>query len=157
MAPILFSILVTIVIIGFLWFYIARPFLEDFGIIRVNTFEEDEACVMSRPADSDTPSSSSSLETDNRQTAQTPMIPLPSRAVMLDTFRLLRNYGIPREEARPIIKALGLPLDNNLWTEAMPRNDALPDPPRVLQVRDNGSAPRAIPFDPDYPYRPLET
>lgn len=33
MVATVFGIAVTIVIIGFLWFYIARPILEDFGII----------------------------------------------------------------------------------------------------------------------------
>jgi len=39
---ILFSILVTIVILGWLWFYIARPILEDYGVlppITVNTYQ----------------------------------------------------------------------------------------------------------------------
>lgn len=33
-----FGILVTIVIVGFLWFYIARPILEDFGVIAVKEY-----------------------------------------------------------------------------------------------------------------------
>jgi hypothetical protein len=39
MVATLFAILVTIVIAGWLWFYIARPILVDYGVIRTASFE----------------------------------------------------------------------------------------------------------------------
>lgn len=41
---ILFSVAVTILIVGWLWFYIARPILIDYGVIRV----DDEGEIVSR-------------------------------------------------------------------------------------------------------------
>lgn len=146
-AAILFSGLVTILIVGWLWFYIARPILEDFGIIRVNSSEEDAPDVMSRSNETPPQNIPSSLQTDNRQTADRPAAPPISRDVMLDTYRLLRKYGIPREEARPILKAAGLPLDNNLWTEAAP----------VHVTPIAGRATRAaFDTDPELVYQPPE-
>jgi hypothetical protein len=122
-----FAILVTIVIVGWLWFYIARPILEDYGVLApaesVKTSQDSAANVMSRSQDEtpqEVPSShrQTALQTD-RQPAQQP-IPTISRDVMLNTYRLLRKYGVPREEARPVLKAANIPLDNNLWTQAAP-------------------------------------
>lgn len=46
MAATLFAIAVTIVIAGWLWFFVARPILEDYGVIRpmesVNDFMSNE-------------------------------------------------------------------------------------------------------------------
>jgi len=79
--------------------------------------------VMSRSEDDDRPVALSAL----RQTAPTDNRPrevaLISRDVMLDMFRLLREYNVPREKARSVLKAAGLPLDNNLWTAAAPDDD----------------------------------
>lgn len=47
----LFSIVVTILIIGFLWFWIVRPILEDYGVIAsraVKDYQEAEPRFMSR-------------------------------------------------------------------------------------------------------------
>jgi hypothetical protein len=119
-----FTIAVSILGLGFLWFYIARPILEDAGIIRdeetVNGSAGNAPVVMSRSDEGDRRLSPSSLETDSRQTADSAVRPALSRDVMLDTYRLLRKYGVPREEARPILKAAGVPLDNNLWSQAAP-------------------------------------
>ena len=54
MAAIIFAGCVFILTIGFLWFWIARPILEDCGIIRVNDYQEasaPELHIMSRKSD----------------------------------------------------------------------------------------------------------
>lgn len=152
MAAILFAACVVILAVGWLWFHIVRPILEDFGIIidadSVNDNEEAPAPLMSRSVDILPPSAPLSLQTDSRQTADKGASALPSRDVMLDTYKLLRKYGIPREEARPVLKAAGLSLDNNLWTDAAPH-----EPPHITPIVGR---PTAAQFDPDYPYKPLE-
>lgn len=122
MAAMIFAGGVTILIIGFLWFYIARPMLEDFGLI-VNDYEDAAPHVMSRSDVVSPPSAPSSLETDKAQTTDRQPAPAFSRDVMLDTYKLLRKYGVPREEARPVLKAMGMPLDNNVWVTAAPADD----------------------------------
>lgn len=47
MAATFFAIAVTIVILGWLWFYIVRPILEDFGIIREQESVKPYQLVMS--------------------------------------------------------------------------------------------------------------
>ena len=146
---VVFSILVAIVIAGFLWFYVARPILEDWGLIApraVNYYQVGDPSVMSLSESTTHAGAASSLQTDSRQTADKPPPAAPSRDVMLNTYRLLRKYGIPREEARPVLKAAGFPLDNNLWADAAP-----PEPARVTPIA--GRPTRAeFQTDPEYPY-----
>lgn len=150
-----FSILVTIVILGFLWFWIVRPILEDYNLIApresVNDYQEAAPVVMSRPEYAAPPSAPSSLQTDSRQTADRPAPTLPSRDVMLNSHKLLRKYGIPREEARAMYKSFGLPLDNNLWSEAATGSET----PHVTPVAGRPTSAR-FETDADYPYQPIE-
>lgn len=118
------------------------------GVNTVKRYVQPTPRVMSRSPESPPVFLPSALETDSRQTADKPALAMPSRDVMLNTFKLLRKYNIPREEARIVVKSLGLPLDNNLWTEAAP-----PDPSYVTPIVGRQTAAQ---FDPDYPYRPLE-
>jgi hypothetical protein len=154
MVGLLFSVFVGILFVGFLWFYIARPILEDFGIIRdadVNDSQDAAPVVMSRSEDGDTRLRPSVSQTDNRQTTDSAPRALPSRDVMLDTYKLLRKYGIPREEARPILKAAGLPLDNNLWSQAAPaQNDAI----YITPIAGRPTSASYYPNDPDLEFQP---
>jgi len=54
MVAALFGIFVAIIIAGWLWFYIARPILEDYGIIHdaevVRPYQGEPMCVCSSPA-----------------------------------------------------------------------------------------------------------
>jgi len=121
------------------------------GVNTVRKYVEVRPRVMSRSDSTPPLSSPSSLQTDNRQTADKPLPPAPSRDVMLNTHKLLRKYGVPREEARPVLKALGLPLDNNLWTDAAPTDDA----PHVTPYVGRPTSAR-FETDADYPYQPIE-
>lgn len=122
-----FFILVTIVIAGWLWFYIVRPILEDYGVLApmesVRTSEDSGTNVMSRVRDEMSPVAPSSLQTDNRQTDRRIEAAKPRPEELLTLYTLMRAAGIGREEARPALKAVGLPLDNNLWTKAAPPAD----------------------------------
>jgi len=148
MAAILFSILVVVLAAGVLWFHIVRPILESYGVITVNPSQDAASVVMSRSDQESAPSVPSSLQTDSAADRQTANAPAFSRAVMLDTYQLLRRHGVTREEARPVLKALGMGLDNNLWASA-----ATPDDPHITPVAGRSTNAQ---FDPDYPYRPLE-
>lgn len=55
------------------------------------------------------------LQTDNTSDRQ-PTARF-SRNEILDICRLLREYGVPREKARQVLKSI-MPIDNNLWVEA---------------------------------------
>jgi len=111
------------------------------------------AAVMSRSALAPAVDGLSSLRQtadQTRQTAQTPT--QPTKEQKLTLYRTMRAQGISREKARPILVAMGWPLDNNLWAEAAPADAPAPTEPRVLMVRDNGNDPRPVVFDPDFPY-----
>jgi len=146
-----FSILVTIVIAGFLWFWIVRPILEDFNLIAprsVNDYEEAAPIVMSRSEDNAPASLRPSLETGNQTDRQTEQVPRIRAEELLTLYRLMRAAGIGREEAAAAFKASGLPFNNNVWRDATPE-----EPPHVTPIV--GRATNAQ-FDHDYPYRPLE-
>lgn len=51
------------------------------------------------------------------------MMPTPTTTQILDSCRVLRQAGLTRDQARAALKALGLPLDNNLWSQAAPIDD----------------------------------
>lgn len=149
MAAILFSGLVAFLIIGWLWFYIGRPILEDIGWITVNDIEDAAPDTMSSAGAGASPSLPPSLQTDSRQTADRPALAMPSRDVMLNTCKTLRKYGMPREEARVMLKSMGLPLDNNLWADAAPVDD---EPIHVTPIVGRRTS-AVFETDPDYPYQ----
>lgn len=115
------------------WMFESGPVAWMVGFVRfvqrtmraqsVNTSPLPAPEIMSNSADDDHRLSPSSLQTDSadspdRQTA-------PTREQQLTLYRFLRELGASREKARPVLKAAGWPLDNNLWTEAAPA----PPPP----------------------------
>jgi len=72
--------------------------------------------IMSRPPHDTTENTPLSLRQTEVQTDK----PALSREIMLDIYRLLREHQVPREKARPVLKAAGIPLDNNLWSQVAP-------------------------------------
>lgn len=154
MGATIFAIGVSILILGWLWFYIARPILEDYGIIvapeRVKHYEDAAPVVMSRSVDATSENAPSSLQTDSRQTADRPMMRVPTPDEMLDIFRVLRAAGIKREVLRGPWRAAGLPLDNNLWTQAAPHA-----PDESLTLTPIAQRPTNAEFrDPEFAYEP---
>mgnify|MGYP001580893279 CR=1 FL=1 len=86
----------------------------------VSGYADNDLDDMSSSVDYASSSAPSSLQTDNRQTTDRPAVPMFTPAVKLDTYRLLRRHGVKRDDARPILQAIGMGLDNNLWTQAAP-------------------------------------
>ena len=121
------------------------------GLNTVKRYVAPRPRVMSQGENDTPPSRLSSLQTDSRQTADTPAPPAPTRDVMLNSHKLLRKYGIPREEARAMYKSLGLPLDNNLWAEAAAGSEA----PHITPIVGRPTSAR-FETDADYPYQPIE-
>lgn len=149
----LFAIAVTILIAGVVWFFVVRPILEDYGIIRpregVNHYPESDTDLMSRAQVDTPPRAPSSLQTDGAQTPDRPMMPVPSQEKMLDIFRALRAAGIKREAVSIPWRAAGLPFDNNLWAKAAPDDE--------MSVTPIAGRPTPAKFhdDPELEYQPL--
>ena len=151
-----FAGLVTIVIIGFLWVFIGRPILEDFGLIArhsVSYYQVDAPHVMSRSAPERAPSVPSALETDGAQTDRRATMPVPSRAELLTLFRALRAAGMNRDTARAALKAVGLPLDNNIWADAAPVTLGAIETPAYVTPIVGRRTSATFETDPDYPYQ----
>lgn len=152
MAAVIFAWCVGILTIGFVWFWIVRPILEDYGIIRVNNYEDDTPVVMSRSEDNDSPSTASSLQTDSRQTVKHDQSSAPTPEQYLTLFRALRAAGIQREDIRPALKAVGLRLDNNLWTKAAPITQDTDDAEYRTPIVGRPTSAK-FETDADYPYQ----
>ena len=118
MAQLVFA-LGTFVMIGFVWFFVARPALEGLGLI-VNSSEDSSPVVMSRSEYESDRLSASDLRQTALQTPDQTAQPTYNRAGMLDIYRLMRKYNIPREEARAALRSAALPLDNNGWAAVAP-------------------------------------
>lgn len=144
---VLFAAGVCILAIGFVWFYVVRPILEDYGVI-VNPSQETDPYVMSRSDPAPAPSLALSLQTDGAQTDRQPATVKPGRAELLTLYATMRAAGITREQARPALKAVGLPLDNNLWADAAPA-----EAPHVTPYVGRPTNARFDVTDPDYPYQ----
>lgn len=86
----------------------------------VKSLEGGAPAVMSYEEERPPENTLSSQRQTAPQTDRHPTAPSLPRDVMLDIYRLLRAHNVPREKARPALKAAGIPLDNNLWTEAAP-------------------------------------
>lgn len=67
--------------------------------------------------------SSKDGRTDDDQDA-----PVITRDDLITLYTILRRHGIGREEIRPALKAIGVPLSNDLWAKAAP------PPPQVEPV-----------------------
>jgi hypothetical protein len=117
------------------------------GINTVKRYVEVRPRVMSRSDVAPTPSLASSLQTDSRQTADKPATVKPGRAELLTLYSTMRAAGITRDQARPALKAVGLPLDNNLWADAAP-----PESPHVTPIVGRPTSAR-FETDADYPYQ----
>lgn len=122
------------------------------GLNTVKKYVVARPRVMSQPTHDVLPSIPSAVQTDDRQTTDRPAPAVPPRDVMLNSHKLLRKYGIPREEARAMYKSLGLPLDNNLWTEAAPTAPA-DDAGHVTPIVGRPTSARFDVTDLDYPYQ----
>jgi hypothetical protein len=110
--------------------------------------------VMSRSAEDSAPSIASSLETRPTQTPDQTIDPAVRRQKLLDTYRPLRKLGMSRDDARALLNAWNIPLDNNLWTEA----GAALEREAAIHITPIVGRPTSARFeaDPDYPYQALD-
>src|SRR5262249_44438672 len=98
----------------------------------------------------------SSLQTDNVQTDRQPPTAKPGAEELLTLYKLLRAHGIAREEARPVLKSVLLPLDNNLWRDAAPPPAAEADGDDTLVTPFAGRPTKRsyYPDEPSLEYQP---
>lgn len=143
----LFTIVVTIIILGWLWFYVARPILEDFGIISGDTEPETV-----KPSQGIT---SSNQEADPR-TARTDGADGPSVSVVnqllgrLEVDRtktaiieLLVYSDWTTAEIRAVVKGENAAIGTEV--EAARKRLGIDPPERTLKVRDM-QGERVIPY-----------
>lgn len=144
----LFAVAVTILIAGWLWFYVARPILEGWGLIVVNGSEEERPVVMSPAPPAIVAEVPSSLQTDGPQTPDRPTMAVPNQDKILDIFRVMRAAGLKRDAVSVPWRAAGLPFDNNLWAKAAPEEE--------MQVTPIAGRPTPAKFehDPALAYEP---
>lgn len=150
----LFSVLVTILIAGFIWFYIVRPILEDYGILSprdVSYYRADnpaEIRVMSRSEVQTAQTDKTDRQTDAVSVADEWMDRIEVDRTKTALIELLVYSGWGVGEIRGVVKgdsgAIGAEIE-----AAKQRLGISPDPPRVLRVRDNGLAERLIPMEID--------
>lgn len=119
------------------------------GVNTVKRYVAVQPRVMSRSDDSHPLYSPSSLQTDSVQTDRQPASAAPGRAELLTLYQTMRAAGIGREKARPVLKAVGLPLDNNLWAEAAPSADEAPHVTPIVGRPTNAR----FETDQDFPYQ----
>lgn len=94
-------------------------------------------------------SAPSAVQTDDKQIADRPMMPVPTREEIFDIFRVLRAAGVNREMLRGPWNAAGLKLDNNLWTQAAP------PPEEPISITPIAGRPTNAEFrDPELTYQP---
>jgi hypothetical protein len=142
----LFSIAVTIIIVGWLWFFVVRPILEDWGVVRAEATVNHSQEVMSHQDDDDYADKADrladrpSVSADN---LEVPRLQLDrTRAAVIEellthgwTVADLRREGILRGDNG----AIGAEID------AARKRLGIAPPDRTLRVRDSSGA-RVIPF-----------
>jgi len=82
---------------------------------------------------------------DGQRDGRTDSAP-PSRDDLITLYRILRKYGVPREEIRAALKGVRVPLSNDVWAAAAPAE------PPAQYVTPIVGRPTSAQFDPDFPY-----
>jgi hypothetical protein len=119
----------------------------------VNDYEDGGAAVMSHARNNAPESSPLSLRTDSGRASDGQFPRQMKSEELLTVYALMRKYNIPREEARAALKAAGLPLGNDVWTQAAP-----PAPEEPQTITPIAGRPTNAQFhdDPELVYHPLE-
>lgn len=89
------------------------------GLLVSNLFPRQPAAIMSHSRPSE-PSEPSRPEDGREIAPPTPVIFAPTHAQTFDAAKLLRAYGLNREQAREVLKAVGGALPNDMWTQVAP-------------------------------------
>lgn len=112
---------------------------------RVSTFF---AAVMSRRSEAPEKIVPVVLRTDEPKAPDGPPRLAYSQEVLLDTYRWLRSMGAKREDARTHLKALGIPLSNDLWAKAEP-----PEPVAITPLAQRPTLATFRETDPELEYQ----
>jgi hypothetical protein len=147
-----FSVLVLLVGVGFLWFYVVRPILEDYNIIApriVNDYQIEQPQpirVMSRENEQTSRQTETDRQTDLVSVGDEWMDRIEVDRTKTAIIELLVYSGWDVGQIRSVVKgdngAIGLEVE-----AAKQRLGMSPDPPRMLRVNDNGSGERLIPME----------
>lgn len=146
----LFLALIAFITFGLLWLN-GRAALADLAARWSDAGPAPTPTVMSRSGAIDGPSEASAPQTDAPQTPDRPTI---TRAQILDACKAMRVAGVTREQARGVLRALGLPLDNNVWSEAAP--PVTPTADEVIVTPFAGRRTMARHYAPALEYQPPE-
>lgn len=147
----LFAISVTILIAGFLWFFVGRPILESFGMLAPRVRDYATVAVSDQPLMSPDPPQTEQTDQTDRQTDQESeadqwLDRLEVDRTQTAVIELLVYSGWKVGEIRSILKgdsgALGIACE-----EAKQRL-GITGEPRMLAIRDNGEE-RKIPMFPE--------
>ena len=115
------------------------------GLNTVKRYVSPRPSVMSRSVESSAPSAVSSKDGQSDGRTDSNSI---GRAELLTLYKVLRKYGVPREEIRPALKGVRVPLSNDVWAAAQVDESAQHITPIV-------GRPTSARFesDPDFPYQ----
>lgn len=116
----------------------------------VNDYEDSAPVVMSRVQNATVENSPSSLQTRPQTVPDQTEDPKVRRAKLLDTYKVLRELGMSRDDARALLKPWGIPLDNNLWADAAPQ-----EPPTITPIAGRPTSAKFHEGEPDLEYKPL--
>lgn len=169
MAAQLFMWLVAFVIAGFLWFWIVRPILEDWGVIGpyvpprydaetkriVNTLPAAEPAAahdMSTPA-ARTNADGADEETDGRVSAPNPwMERLQVDRTRAAVIELMVYSGWRVEQIRTVIKGENASIGAEI--DAARQRLGIPEAPRIIAVSERGAPQRPLVLDRELEYKP---
>jgi hypothetical protein len=125
----------------------AHGSLGQAGVNTVKRYVSARPAVMSRSQNSDAGEALSSKDGQNAGRTDNDQI---GRAELLTLYKTLRKYGVPREEIRPALKGVRVPLSNDVWASAAeqaPQEDANYRTPIVGRVTN-----AKFETDADFPY-----
>lgn len=117
------------------------------GARTVNDYQDTRPRVMSRSENTVLVERLSSK--DGQSDGRTDSL-VYERAELQMFYTLLRKHGVSREEARPVLKAMRIPLSNDVWASAAPAAD---DTPHVTPYAGRPTSARFDVTDLDYPYQ----
>lgn len=83
----------------------------------VSSLSTPDIMSNTRPSE---PSESAVQGTDAPSLAPPPAIFVPAYAQTFDGCKLMRGYGLTREQAREVVKAFGGAFPNEMWTQVAP-------------------------------------
>lgn len=157
---VLFSVAVTIVIAGFLWFYVVRPILEDFEVIgprTVNTFQEADppaARIMSRETAQTGQTDRADRQTDRVSVADPWIERLKVDRTKTALIELLVDSAWGVGEIRSVLKGdttvLGVEIEN-----ARKRRGAEPEEPTYrTPIVGRPTSAQFFETDPELAYQP---